>query len=69
MEAELIFDFMKYKNALIYEGGTIELISVAGEWVMFHEKSDCGYYREYHRISLLEITAWIYHQLTASTVQ
>lgn len=59
MEEQLILDFMKFGKRLIHEGGKIEDVSTAGEWVFFWERSPCGHYRESHQVQLLELVAWV----------
>lgn len=39
-------------------------VSVAGEWVMFTEKSPCAMYRSQRQIPLLDIVAWVYSKIT-----
>ncbi len=57
----LVIDYLMAKELAIYlPEGRVEDISVAGEWVMCVENSDCDHYTQNHMIALLDILAWVY---------
>ncbi len=62
MNEILLKDYIESEGLATYSG-KIEGLSVACEWVMFVERSDCGYYTENHMIPLLDIVAWVYWKI------
>ena len=60
MTEKLIRKYMETNELLTYPNPNIDQISTAGEWVMFRETENSGYYSENHMVKLLDITAWVF---------
>jgi len=64
MNNKLMTDYIIESGRATYlPEGSITDVRARGEWVMFTEVSECGYYNEDHSIPLLDVTAWVYSKL------
>lgn len=65
MSEKLVLDFAKDTGIKIYrDNDEIINLSIAGDMVIFTERSSCGYYRDQHMIPLLDIVSWVYSKVT-----
>ena len=62
MNESLLTDYLIENNLSTYEIFKLKNIQIAGEWIMFEECS-LEYYIESHKISILDVMAWMYSKI------
>jgi len=69
MKEKLVLDYMKSNGIKLYEDSDkLHYLTVAGEYVIVTEESDCLNYREQHMIPTIDIISWMYSLVVEKTI-